>query len=174
MTILLIVLTLRVGRALGHLAHAIQGYEYEYGNKKRTVSIRVEAGCPCVTTSAWTTDGFHIPGRSCEHAHVRGQTAVPVAYVVLQRQVVERPQRRLAPIVSLVRRHHPFLRQRLQTSRGCRRAELAVGLLRLTHCRCEMDTNTAACKPRGTRRATPGGSTRSRMVARYIMCVQFT
>ena len=89
------------------------------GNKKRTVSIRVEAGCPCVTTSAWTTDGFHIPGRSCEHAHVRGQTAVPVAYVVLQRQIVERPQRRLAPIVSWCAGTTP------SSDRGCRRAEAA-------------------------------------------------
>ena len=93
------------------------------------MSIRVEVGCPCVDyDNCVTTDGFHIPGRSCEHGHLRGQTAVPVPYVVLQRQIVERPQRRLAPIVSLVRRHHPFTRgciqaeaadeQRLQTSRA--------------------------------------------------------
>ena len=91
------------------------------GNKKRTVSIRVEVGCPCVGyDNCVTTDGFHIPGRSCEHGHLRGQTAVPVPCVVLQRQlqIVERPQRRLAPIVSLVRRHHPF-------TRGCIQAEAA-------------------------------------------------
>ena len=93
------------------------------------MSIRVEVGCPCVDyDNCVTTDGFHIPGRSCEHGHLRGQTAVPVPCVVLQRQIVERPQRRLAPIVSLVRRHHPFTRgciqaeaadeQRLQTSRA--------------------------------------------------------
>ena len=89
------------------------------GNKKRTVSIRVEAGCPCVTTSAWTTDGFHIPGRSCEHAHVRGQTAVPVAYVVLQRQVVERP-------CGGSLRSFPWCAGTTPSSdRGCRRAEAA-------------------------------------------------